>query len=504
MTPELMATTPGGLLLAFSVLIPVIGILLLWLVRGRDIEWVALAALVANLGIAVGSLLAVRDSAAPLVYLVGGWMPPLGLALRADGVAVTLMVMTGLIVVATALYARGQFGFVADGPERRKPMVFWTMLLAITAALNLIFVGEDLFNLYVALELLTFAAVPLVSLDGNRATLAAALRYLVFALAGSVLYLLGVAIVYGAYGSLDLVVLAGMRGPDGALLLAIALMTAGLIAKTALFPLHLWLPPAHAGAPAAASAVLSALVVKGSFFLILRLWFDLLPPGLGAIGANGLGALGAGAVIVGSVMALRQERLKLLVAYSTVAQIGYLFLVFPLATGSEAASPFASLAWTGGVLQLLAHAFAKAAMFMAAGLVYEAIGHDRISGFRALGRIAPVTVLTMTLASISLVGLPPSGGFSAKWLMLNAALGEGVWWWAVIILAGGLLAAGYVFRVLVPAFSVATEPLQRQHAVPLIRELAALALAVVAIGIGFLPLAPWPLLSIGRLAAVLP
>ncbi len=499
MTAAAMATTPDGLLLALSVVVPVIGILALWLVRPRAVEWVALAALAGNLCIAAAALVAVRSSGTSLVYLVGGWLPPLGLALRADGIAVTLMAMTGLVVAATALYARGQFGFVASGPERRRPMVFWTMLLAITSALNLIFVGEDLFNLYVALELLTFAAVPLVSLDGSRATLAAALRYLVFALAGSVLYLLGVAVIYGAYGTLDLALLAGVRGADGALLLAIALMTAGLIAKTALFPLHLWLPPAHAGAPAAASAVLSALVVKGSFFLILRLWFDLLPPGLGTIGANGLGMLGGGAVIVGSVLALRQARLKLLVAYSTVAQIGYLFLVFPLATGSEASSPFASLAWTGGVLQLLAHAFAKAAMFMAAGLVYEAIGHDRIAGFKGLGRVAPITVLTMTLAAISLVGLPPSGGFSAKWLMLNAALGEGAWWWAVIILAGGLLAAGYVFRILVPAFSVATPPLQRQHAVPLLRELAALALAAVAIGIGFLPLAPWPLLAIGRL-----
>ncbi|SHG02477.1 multisubunit sodium/proton antiporter, MrpD subunit [Kaistia soli DSM 19436] len=504
MTPGLMATTPGGLLLVLAVVVPVIGILALWLVRWRAIEWVAIATLAINLVVSLATLQAVRASDASLVYLVGGWMPPLGLALRADGIAAVMMVMTGAIVAVTALYARGQFGFDPHGPERRRPMVFWTMLLAITGALNLIFVGEDLFNLYVALELLTFAAVPLVSLDGSRDTLAAALRYLVFALAGSVLYLLGVAVVYGAYGTLDLVVLAEMRGADGALLLAIALMTAGLIAKTALFPLHLWLPPAHAGAPAAASAILSALVVKGSFFLILGLWFDLLPPGLGAIGANGLGMLGAGAVIVGSVLALRQERLKLLVAYSTVAQIGYLFLVFPLATGSEAASPFASLAWTGGVLQLLAHAFAKAAMFMAAGLVYEAIGHDRIAGFKGLGRIAPITVLTMTLASVSLMGLPPSGGFSAKWLMLSAALGEGAWWWAVVILAGGLLAAGYVFRILVPAFSTPEAPAERKYPVAPVRECAALVLAVIAILIGFLPLAPWPLLAIGRIAQVSP
>ena len=108
-------------------------------------------------------------------------------------------------------------------------------------------------------------------------------------------------------------------------------MTTGLLAKTALFPLHLWLPPAHAGAPAAASAVLSALVVKGSWFLVVRLWFDVMPGVVTLSSAQLLAGMGAAAIVVGSVVAVRQERLKLLVAYSTLAQIGYLFLMFPLA-----------------------------------------------------------------------------------------------------------------------------------------------------------------------------
>ena len=150
--------------------------------------------------------------------------------------------------------------------EARAPLVFWTLLLAVWAALNAVFLGNDLFNLYVALELLTFGAVPLVCLDGRAETIAAALRYLLFALAGSVLYLLG----DGA--ALRSLRHAGYRPlvrrdprPSPPSWIAVALMTAGLLAKTALFPLHLWLPPAHAGAPAAASAVLSALVVKGSY-----------------------------------------------------------------------------------------------------------------------------------------------------------------------------------------------------------------------------------------------
>jgi len=265
--------------------------------------------------------------------------------------------------------------------------------MAVWAALNLVFLGDDLFNLYVALELLTFAAVPLVCLDGRAETLSAALRYLLFALFGSVLYLLGVALLYGGYGTLDIALLFSLVRPEPVAFAAAGLMTAGLLAKTALFPLHLWLPPAHAGAPPAASAVLSGLVVKGSFFLVVRLWFDVMPGLLNEAAAQILSTLGAGAILVGSVLALRQARLKLLIAYSTIAQIGYLFLMFPVAGGSASPQFGSNLALTGGFLQAMSHAFAKAAMFMSAGLMAEALGHDRIAELRGVAQILPVTGL---------------------------------------------------------------------------------------------------------------
>ena len=176
-----------------------------------------------------------------------------------------------------------------------------------------------------------------------------------------------------------------------------------------------------------------------------------------------LAALGAAAIVFGSVLALRQARLKLLIAYSTIAQIGYLFFLFPLAStplavASATAEVWNGVAWTGGVLQLVSHAVAKAAMFMAAGLIAEALGHDRIAGFGGIGRALPMTVFAFGLGGMSLMGLPPSGGFVAKAMLLMAAVGEGQWWWAVVILVGGLLAAGYVFRVLAPALAAADAP----------------------------------------------
>ena len=177
--------------------------------------------------------------------------------------------------------------------------------------------------------------------------------------------------------------------------------------------------------------MLSGLVVKGSFFLTVRLWFYVLSA-LPAVGFDAiLGALGSAAVVFGNVLALRQPRLKLLIAYSTIAQIGYLFLIFPLASGLHA---WTSDGWNGGLMQVLAHAFAKAAMFLAAGLIYELLGHDRIAKFAGAARAMPMTFLALGLGGLSLMGLPPSGGFAAKWLMLRASVASGQWVWALVLL----------------------------------------------------------------------
>jgi formate hydrogenlyase subunit 3/multisubunit Na+/H+ antiporter MnhD subunit len=493
------ATTTGGFLLVLAIILPVAGILLSLVLGGRYAERIFLILLPAGLGVAAAVCASVWGGGHSLVYIVGGWQPPLGIALRADGISAAMMATSAIVVCATALFAHGEFSQAPGLPEARAPLVFWVLLLAIWSALNAVVLGDDLFNLYVALELLTFAAVPLVCLKGYEETIKAALRYMLFALFGSVLYLLGTALIYGAYGTLDIILLSGRVRPEPVAWIAAALMTMGLLAKTALFPLHLWLPPAHAGAPAPGSAVLSALVVKGSFFLIVRIWFDAMPGLLNAAAAQLLATLGAGAILFGSVLALRQQRLKLLIAYSTIAQIGYLFFIFPLAAGLAANEPWSSVAWTGGWLQLFSHAFAKAAMFMAAGLIAEALGHDRIAELAGIGRALPITVFAFGLAGLSLMGVPPSGGFVAKWLLLSATVMEGQWWWGVVMLVGGLLAGGYVFMVLGKSLGKATTPLTLCAPVSRRREVVALTVALCAILLGFVPLQPSELLQVGRL-----
>jgi formate hydrogenlyase subunit 3/multisubunit Na+/H+ antiporter MnhD subunit len=270
------------------------------------------------------------------------------------------------------------------------------------------------------------------------------------------------------------------------------LITLGLLLKTGLFPLHIWLPPAHANAPAPVSAILSGLVVKASFYMLLLLWFQVFHPMLAPLSGHFLGILGAGAILWGSLQAFRQERLKLLVAYSTVAQLGYLFLLFPLADSASVAGT----AWSGGIYQLLSHAFAKAAMFLAAGNIMLALGHDRISQLDGLAQSMPMTVFAFGLGGISLMGLPPSGGFLAKWLLLRATFESGQWWWAVIILGGGLMTAGYIFMVLKHAFATPTGHTAVQS-IPYSLQIFALTLAVFAVLLGMTATLPLTLLQIG-------
>ncbi len=434
------------------------------------------------------------------VHRVGGWGAPLGIDLRADGLAVFMLLITTAIGAAVMLYALRYFNARRSPAEGHQERYFWPLFLLLWSALNALLLSTDIFNLYVTLELLGFSAVLLIALDGRRAALTAALRYLFVSLSASLLYLLGVAIVYTRCATVDLTLLATRAQPGFPLTIAIALMTGGLLVKSALIPGHFWLPPAHANAPAPVSALLSALVVKGSFYIMLRLWFEAFPGLITPAAGNLLGGLGAAAVIWGALNALFQKRLKLLVAYSTVAQLGYLFLLFPLAAGHEGRFT----AWSGGLVFLASHACAKAAMFLSAGNVVRARGgRDEIAHLEGMSSLQPISTFAFGLAGLSLIGLPPSGGFAGKWLLLRAGLAAGQGWWVAVILIGSLLAAAYVARVLVHGFTRAPVPGPARPNSPLM-EWTALALAILAAGMGFLSVWLTDLLQVGAPAILIP
>ncbi len=415
-------------------------------------------------------------------HAVGGWGAPLGIELYGDGLSLLMLAMTTLVGLAVTLYAQSYF-------SQARARVFWPLWLLLLAALNALFLSADIFNLYITLEMVGLAAVALVALKGGRDALNGAMRYLLATLLGSLTYLLGVALLYHSYGTVDLALLAERIDSSPVVWAALGLMGAGLLLKTALFPLHFWLPAAHASAPAPISALLSALLVKASFYIFLRLWWVLFSP-LGGDVALLLGLLGALAILWGSWQALRQTRLKLLVAYSTVAQIGYLFVAFPLAAAAG------SMLWSGVSYLMLSHALAKAAMFLAAGNLLLFGGHDRIADLdRAVQRL-PLSTAAFALAGVSIMGLPPSGGFIGKWLLLEAAILQGEWLLLTVMVVGGLLASAYIFKVVGYAFTQSTMP-HEPRSIPASMEWAALLLALSSILLGLT--APWvfALLEIG-------
>ncbi len=422
----------------------------------------------------------------------GGWGAPLGLALQADGLSAALIAMTALVALATAIYASGYFR-----PGNR-PREFWPLWLLLWTALNGTFLAADLFNLYVNMELLGLAAAALGALGGQPAAVAASLRYLLIGLLGSMTYLLGVALVYTAYGTLDMDLVAAALRPGPVAGTAMVLMTGGLALKAALFPLHFWLPPAHANATAPVSAALSALVVKAAFYLVLRLWLDVFTPLVTPAAAHLIGLLGAAAVVWGSWRALRAERLKLLAAYSTVAQIGYLCLFFPLLQATPPGTAREDLL-AALVLMALTHGFAKSGLFLAAGLVQQSAGHDRIKELGGTAQHLPATTFSIALAGTALIGLPPSGSFIGKWLLMTSAVQTGQWWWIAAVMTGTLLAAAYVFRVLGQAFNL--EPTPRRFLTQGRTELPALLLALTSVAVLGLAARPlWQLLQPGGAA----
>lgn len=412
-----------------------------------------------------------------------------GLSLRLDGLALLFVLLSSLIGAFSALQALQYFHRMPVLRQRLWPR-FWLLL----PGLNLVWLAGDLITLYVAMEWVALCVAGLIALGNEEPSIRAALRYMQAVLLGTLAFLLGAVLLYSEYGTVVLAELASVMAPGVVPLLAMALITAGLVYRAALFPLHAWLPPAHGSSYAPLSALLSALVTKASFYTLARLWLDW-GEALNTVAlAQALGALGAVAILWGGWMACRQEKLKMLVAYSSVNQVGYFFLLFPLLLSGSAEA--AALGRDGAMLQVISHALAKAALFMAAGNLVLAAGTDRLAGLAGITRLLPLSLFSFGLAGVSLMGLPPSGGFMAKWTLLQASLLSGQWWWALVLLAGGLLSAGYVFRVFRLSFQHRDDALAF-HPQPLRAEWLPLVLALMAAGLGLLVVVPLEIMAIG-------
>jgi multicomponent Na+:H+ antiporter subunit D len=459
--------------LPLVVFLPLLGLVATVWSGGRARSLVAMATASATAAAAVALAVRVHGTGAVVTARVPG---PAGVeaVLLADGLSTALVLMTSTVGVAVSAFALRED--LAGGWQRHRG--YWPTWAALWASLHVLFLAGDLLTAYLMLELIGVTGAALVSLGGDRPAVLAATRYFYAELVASTTTLLGIALLWQRTGTL---VFAELGAVDaGELALPVALVTAGLLLKVPLVPLHGWLPPAHSLAPSAVSPALSAVVVKSAFAVLVRLWFVALPGVVTFPAAQLLGVLGAAAVLWGSVNALRDRGLKLLIAHSTVAQVGLLFLLVPLVAGGGTS------AWAGGVMLAVAHALAKAAMLMAGAVLVEDLGRAEVADLGGAAGRRPMAVLAFGLGAVSLVGLPPSGGFVAKWYLLVASLEAGQWWWIPVIVLGSLLTAGYLMRVVKRAFAPPAEDLPLRSARDA-REIIALVLASTTLALGLRP-----------------
>ena len=469
---------PPPLLLAFPVVLPM-ALAVLWLMLPRSLARHVGRAGALCCACAVLPCLYWVWHHGPIRQPLGGWMAPLGIDFYLDGLSAFLLLFHACACTAIALYAAGYFRW-EDAAQRQRSDLFWPLYFMVWGGLNSLVLSLDLFNLFVTLELIGIGSVGLILIRGDKGATRAAMEYLLQALVGGMLFLLGAALMYSRTATMDLHQIAALLSPDPVLNIGLALILTGLMVKAALFPMHFWLPPAHANAAAPVSAVLSGLVVTAAYVVALRLWYagfhrlapQLLPVLLGMLGCMG--------IVWGGVMALRQDRLKKLLAYSTVSQVGYLFLVFALA--SEAL-PGQGWVWAGAVYMAVSHGLAKAGAFLAAGRLQSARGSDRLCDLAGTAESQPLTVLMLALSGLHLIGLPPGAGFAGKWMLLMAAMAKNQWGIAAFILLGGLISAGYTVRAVEACLRPAQRPVESAPAHAPIFPILLLVLAPYVVGL---------------------
>ncbi len=373
---------------------------------------------------------------------IGGWNTPLAIRFQLTPLVALLMGFVSLIHLLVGIYT-------LHSPHNLRSD-YWPLSSLLHGTLIALLLSADIFNLYVTLELLSLVAVALVTLAGPRAY-KPALHYLLLSLCASLCYLLGVALLYGQYGVLDILSLQQLTRDDRATGIALLLMTVGLMLKGALWPLHWWLPPAHASAPTAVSALLSALVVKGPLFILWVLWSQVAPASLSQQVGAWFALAGVIALVSGGWSSLRAPFVKSMVAYSTVAQLGYALMALGLLLFLQKPQMHVAL-W----LFVVAHGLAKTSMFLAAGEMQKALGTRRVAELRGATQTVPVAMFAFAVAGGSLIGFPPSGGFLAKWVLLEPIFAQPrLWPWALGILLGTVVSAAYVFRAVALGFDQA-------------------------------------------------
>lgn len=382
----------------------------------------------------------------PVSYALGGWEPPWGIEYRVDVLGAFVMLIVAGISAVVLPYAGAS---VEREVSRSRLSLFYTAYLLCQAGLLGIAATGDAFNVFVFLEISSLSAYTLIALGSARKALTASYQYLIMGTVGATFIVIAIGLMYMMTGTLNMADLAARLPAVEAtrtVHTAFAFFIVGVSLKLALFPLHLWLPNAYAYAPSAVTAFMASTATKVAVYLMLRFVFHIFGKTYSFAElhlAEVFLVLAVAGIFSGSAVAIFQENVKRIFAYSSVAQIGYMILGISFATATGL---------TAGILHLFNHAIAKGTLFLALGCVAYRIGTCRLSDMRGIGREMPWTMLAFVVGGISLIGVPTTAGFISKWYLLSAALE--VRWWpvAALIVIASLMAVFYVWRVVEAVF----------------------------------------------------
>ena len=434
----------------------------------------------------------------PIVYSMGGWSAPWGIELWVGNLGAFFLLVISGVMLPVSLYAVGNLG--AEVGDAQRSTRFFVLYLLLSGALAGMAITNDLFNVFVLVEVATLSCCGLVSASRGPKAAEAAFNYLILATLGSGLILGGIGFMYIITGNLNMGFAAQQlsqvwRHYPHVVWMAISFFLVGFGVKAALFPLHVWLPDAHSSAPSPASAILSGLAVKGYIICLMKILYNVF--GVSLLTVFNLDRilvlLGMVAILAGSMLALAQDELKRRLAYSTVAQIGYVFLGMGLMN---------TRGLTGTLFHMASHALIKSSLFLAAGAIISGTGKARVSELAGVGRQMPITMGVFTIGSLALVGIPLFSGFVGKWYMLQGSLEMGGYLPATVIIIGSVLCAGYLFPIIrVAYFEPVSEGFKSGTTWQDPGVFQKTALILLAVGIVVLGVIPGPLLDLATRAA---
>lgn len=439
-------TEAGGISLAehlpaLQVVVPLIAALTAALVRHGPTAWLIAFVTSWAMPVIAFTLLAQVLAGGPISYHIGDWAPPAGIEYRVDLANAFLLILVSIMAALVMTYAPRS---IADEIPRERQGWYYAVFLLNLAGLLGISITGDAFNLFVFLEISSLSTYILIALGRDRRALVSAYQYLVIGTIGATFYVIGVGLLLLLTGTLNLMDIAIKLHhveDTRALIAALAFIGTGIALKLALFPLHLWLPNAYAFAPSSTTAFLASTATKVAIYVLLRFFFSVFGVQLafgGTAAANMLLVLAVIGMVAPSLVAIFQTNVKRMLAYSSVAQVGYIILGIALVSQTGL---------TGGISHIFNHAIIKGALFLSIGCMVYATGITRIDQMAGVGRTMPLTMGAFVVAGLGLIGVPGTAGFVSKWYLIQGALEQGLWWLAGVIVFSSLLAVVYIGRV---------------------------------------------------------